>query len=270
LQEQAAELESSADDLQMANESLSLRTRQAEIANAAKSEFLAAMSHELRTPLNAITGYVDLLSLGVRGPLSDAQHEDLRRIKKSGTHLLSLINEILNLARMEGGQVDLHVAAVHVSPLLEDVAELIAPQARNKGLTLTIVPCAPAIVACTDPERTQQILLNLLTNAVKFTDRGGTVSVECTVDAPRTAPSRFVRIRVSDTGRGVVADKLGVIFEPFVQIDRRLTPDGEQGLGLGLAISRDLARAMGGDLFAESEVGRGSTFTLRLRASPDD
>lgn len=256
LQDQAAELE-------MQNEELQRQTAALEVANTAKAQFLAAMSHELRTPLNAIGGYVDLLTLGVRGPMSEPQQEDLRRIKKSGQHLLSLINEILNFARIGAGRIDYKVARVPVGILLADVVSLMTPQMRSKDITCSVADSDGALAARADREKVQQIVLNLLTNAYKFTDRGGRVVVEC-APADATDDASTLRICVSDTGRGIAASELEAIFEPFVQIDRRMTPENEQGLGLGLAISRDLARGMGGDLTAESVLGQGSTFILTL------
>jgi signal transduction histidine kinase len=274
LQDQATELELSNEQLQQQAVELEAQTEEAEraqlsaeSANAAKTEFLAAMSHELRTPLNAIAGYADLLAMGVRGPVSDEQLEDVRRIKKSSLHLLSLINEILNLARIEAGHLDLRMSNVRVAPMLEDVVALVAPQMRSKDLQCSVGECDPALAVHTDAEKARQILLNLLTNAYKFTDRGGRVVVACNRLAD-AGDASMIAVRVVDTGRGIPDDKLSAIFEPFVQIDRRLTPEPEQGLGLGLAISRDLARAMGGDLTVASVVGQGSTFTLTLPASP--
>ena len=270
LEEQAAKLEVSNEDLRRTAAEMERRKEEAESArvvaeraNAAKAEFLAAMSHELRTPLNAIGGYVDILSLGVRGPVTDQQHEDLRRIKRSGTHLLALINEILNFARIGAGRVEFRTARVPMGALLSETTALVNPQLRAKNLTFTLSDCDPNIVARADPEKVQQIVLNLLTNACKFTERGGRVVVECTLGEPIDTASK-VLVRVTDTGRGIAPDQWESIFEPFVQIDRRLTPENEQGVGLGLAISRDLARGMGGDLTVTSALGKGSTFTLML------
>ncbi|MFN2564440.1 MAG: GAF domain-containing protein [Gemmatimonadaceae bacterium] len=230
----------------------------AEEANRAKSEFLAVMSHELRTPLNAIGGYAELIDLGIRGPVTPEQREDLQRIQASQKHLLGLINEVLNYARVESGAIGYKLAEVPVGEVVRTAEALVAPQVRSKGLVLERSMCVPDdLAAHADREKVQQILLNLLSNAVKFTDRGGRIQVCC------DAASDRVRIKVRDTGIGIPAEKLDSIFEPFVQIGRALNRPTE-GTGLGLAISRDLARGMGGDLSAESELGVGSTITLAL------
>ena len=235
---------------------------QAEAANRVKSDFLATMSHELRTPLNAIAGYVDLLSLGIRGPVTAEQREDLTRIQRSQQHLAGLIEEVLSFAKLEAGQVQLHLADVALEETLADIEALTAPQMSARALRYHCVNAGPRVRVHADRDRLRQILLNLLSNAAKFTNRDGAVTVEC------SASEHVVTISVHDTGVGIPADKLEAVFEPFVQVDGRLTRERD-GVGLGLAISRDLARAMGGDLTASSEVGRGSVFTLTLPRAPD-
>jgi signal transduction histidine kinase len=230
---------------------------EAERANRAKSEFLAVMSHELRTPLNAIGGYAELMEMGIRGPITPQQREDLRRVQTSQRHLLGLINEVLNYAKLETGTVHYDVADVRLRDAIAGAEALVAPQAQSRQLALVVQPCPPELAVRADPEKVRQILVNLLSNAVKFTDRGGSVAVECDDGGDR------VHVRVRDTGIGIPADQLERIFEPFVQVRADLTRTAE-GTGLGLAISRDLARGMGGDLAAESAVGAGSTFTLTL------
>jgi signal transduction histidine kinase len=231
---------------------------EAEEANRAKTEFLSAMSHELRTPLNAIAGYVDLLDLGVHGPLSDAQRKALERVKRNQEILLGLISDVLNFARMEAGRIEYSSEPVPVPALLRGLEEVIGPQVRTNDVEYRQATPGREIVALGDPDRIQQILLNLLTNAAKFTEPGGTISVEA------EARDSVVVIRVSDTGRGIPRDKLEAIFDPFVQVDRHRTERSQQGVGLGLAISRELARGMGGDLTVESAPDQGSTFTLTL------
>jgi PAS domain S-box-containing protein len=232
--------------------------RDAEAANAAKAIFLTTMSHELRTPLNAVSGYVDLLEMGVRGPITDAQREDLRRIRRASQHLLSLINDILNYARLEAGSVDLHLSDITLADALAGMEVLIAPQLRAKGVTYEYRACDESLCVHADREKLDQILLNLVGNAVKFTERDGHITLSCSAD------DAHVRVIVEDTGRGIPRAKLQSIFDPFVQVDRHLTPERQQGVGLGLAISRDLARAMHGDISVESDAGQWATFVLTL------
>ena len=231
--------------------------RVAESANRAKAEFLAVMSHELRTPLNAIGGYAELMEMGIRGPVTVQQQEDLRRIQTSQRHLLGLINEVLNYAKLETGSVHYDVRDVPLRETVSAAESLVAPQARTSGLALAVTSCDGALVARADAEKLRQILVNLLSNAVKFTPSGGRIEVSC------GASERTVTVRVRDTGIGIPADKLEVIFDPFVQVRADLTRPHE-GTGLGLAISRDLARGMDGDLTVESTLAKGSTFVLSL------
>jgi signal transduction histidine kinase/PAS domain-containing protein len=230
----------------------------AENANRAKMEFLATMSHELRTPLNAIGGYAELIEMGVRGPVTALQRHDLQRIQRSQEQLLSLINDVLNFAKIEAGKVEINSRAVDVRATLDALEPLLAPQLAAKQLTLHSVDRSTSVRALADEDKLRQVLLNLLSNAVKFTPDGGEIRLSCEHD------ERQVRVSVHDTGIGIPRQYLDRIFDPFVQLERRLT-NVVSGTGLGLAISRDLARAMGGDVMVESEPGRGSTFTVALR-----
>jgi signal transduction histidine kinase len=232
--------------------------REAELINRARSDFFTMMNHELRTPLNAIGGYADLLEVGVHGPVNAEQAEALHRIRDSQRHLLGLINTVLDYAKGAAGAISYEITDVPVVELLERAQAFAHPQARAKGLELLCEPCDTALVTRADRPKARQVIVNLLANAVKFTEPGGTIRIWA-----ERARDDVVAIHVRDTGRGIAADELEHIFHPFVQV-----PDEpghtQQGTGLGLAISRDLARGMGGELTVESTPGQGSTFTFTL------
>src|SRR5690606_36242531 len=184
-------------------------------------EFLAVMSHELRTPLNAIGGYAELLAMGIRGPVTPQQREDLERLRRSQKHLLRLIDEVLNYARLETGTVNYDVTPVEVANAFSSVEALMLPQLQMKSLSLDIVPPGADLVVQADAERLQQILLNLLSNSAKFTDSGGRIELTAR-QAPDASDDRMVEITVRDTGIGIPGDQLETIFEPFVQVGRAL------------------------------------------------
>lgn len=251
------ELRELADQLHAQAEEIEARRREAENANRAKAEFLAAMSHELRTPLNAISGYTQLMQLGISGPLTGEQAEQLERIQSSQAHLLGIINDILNFSRIEAGHLAYDTAEVPAGETMDSVLTMIAPQAGKKGVKLVLRECDPHLVAIADRPKVEQVLLNLLSNAVKFTKPGGTIEMRCDADETR------LHVRVKDSGIGIPDNQLDAIFSPFAQVGRSLASPKE-GTGLGLSISRDLARGMNGELTVESKVGAGSTFTLDL------
>ena len=242
---------------------------EAETASRAKSDFLANMSHELRTPINAIIGYSELLELGVTGPVTDAQKAQLERIRISSRHLLGLIDDILDFSKLEAGRVRVEKERVPVRTPVEAALALILPQATEKNLTVVdAIGDRGGQEFIGDRDRVTQILVNLLSNAVKFTPEGGRITLQSS-DPERTLPSRgtggrpAVSVCVADTGIGIPEQQQASIFEPFMQVetDRTRTTGGT---GLGLSISRELARMMDGDLTVESELGKGSVFTLVL------
>jgi PAS domain S-box-containing protein len=236
------------------------RLAEAEASNRAKTGFLAAMSHELRTPLNAIAGYAQLMQDGIAGPVSDQQQEFLNRIRGSQQHLLAIVNDLLNYGRIEAGEVVYDLVPVSMHDVVQRVLAMVSPQADRKGLRLDVASCPVVIVAMADQLKTEQIVLNLVSNAVKFTPEGGRVTLSCSLGDGAAS------IVVRDTGPGIAEDMQEKIFDPFVQLGRSLT-SAHEGAGLGLAISRDLARAMHGDVTVKSAPGSGATFTLRLPAA---
>ena len=252
LQEQARQLEHQtrearelAHELALTNEELRSAMSEArkawqaaDSANRSKAEFLAVMSHELRTPLNSIGGYVDLLEMELRGPLTDSQKSDLQRIKRGQEHLLRIINDILNFTRLEATEAKYELIDVPVRALLADLDAVVSSLAAAKELEYACDMPSHGVFTRTDPDKLRQILINLLSNAVKFTPPGGRIKISCAAD------ENTVSISVEDNGPGIPADKIEAVFEPFVQLDRGLTRTTD-GTGLGLAISRGLARENG-------------------------
>ena len=248
-------------EAQLAREEAVAAVARAAIADRAKTDFLATMSHELRTPLNAIAGYAELLELGMRGPISEQQREAISRIRKSQQHLLGIVNDILTFAKTETGRIPIHLQPTAVADAVQAVHFLVEPLLAQQGIEYSFENCAPDSAVMADRDRLQQILVNLLTNAAKFSTHGGSVRVRCEVR------DHLLAILVEDEGPGIEPGMLETIFEPFVQLSTGLTRKAE-GSGLGLAISRELARLMGGDVTVESTAGEGSTFTLTLPLSP--
>ncbi|MGH7652835.1 MAG: MASE1 domain-containing protein [Gemmatimonadaceae bacterium] len=245
-----AERNKAVDDLSTAHEV-------AANANRAKAEFLAVMSHELRTPLNAIAGYSELLALGLDGPLSEKQSDTIGRIRRNQKHLLGLIEEVLSFAKIEAGSTEVIPQPVLVNDAFTGLEPLVRPQLEAKRLELTSDPIDERLAVYADEAKLQQILLNIVANAIKFTPRGGLIRLSGREDLDS------VTISVADTGIGVPGEKLARIFEPFFQVDSGRTRE-YSGVGLGLAIARDLAHAMDGEITFESVFGQGSVVSVTL------
>ncbi|MBW4054656.1 MAG: response regulator [Proteobacteria bacterium] len=228
----------------------------AETANRAKSEFLSRMSHELRNPMNAIIGFTQLLEDDRNNPLSDDQQDSLHEISKAGHHLLTLINEVLDLARIESGRLSLSLEALEPRELCLECISLLRPLAEKHGITVTLAPGTPARVKA-DRIRLRQVLINLVSNGIKYNRDGGKVEVGCDLE-----PDSFLRIWVRDTGHGIEPEFLPSLFQPF---ERAATVDGLiEGTGIGLVLSKRLTEAMGGTIGFETSLGCGSLFWVEL------
>jgi signal transduction histidine kinase len=244
-------------ELEVALEGEQAARKEAEAANRIKTELFARLSHEFRTPLHAVSGYLEILEQNIHGALTGDQRRDIQRIHQAQEHLMTLVNMILDFAKLEGGQIELSMAEIPVEETLRGAETLVAPQFAKKSVTFTHHAGNPSMTVFADREKVQQILLNLLANAMKFTPSGGAVDLDWRVE------DDTLLVHVRDTGPGIPDAKTEQIFEPFVQLRAPGSVPGA-GTGLGLAISRDLARAMGGDVRVTSAVGVGSVFTLLL------
>jgi signal transduction histidine kinase len=256
LEEQAVEMEQTLEQLRQATTEAEEARDAAEVANRAKSDFLAVMSHELRTPLNAIVGYAELLHDGVAGPVSDAQREQLERVQMSARHLVDLVDDILSFSRLETGNENIRVAPIDLREVTREAGALVEPVASAKGLRFTVVAPNETASFTSDAGKVRQVLVNLLANAIKFTDDGE-------IRLASHAEPNCVVFEVVDTGIGIAPEHQEQIFETFWQLDQSATRK-TGGAGLGLSVSRRLARALGGDLNVESAIGRGSRFRFWL------
>jgi signal transduction histidine kinase/ActR/RegA family two-component response regulator len=255
--ERTAALEAALDELQTFNRELRAAKEAAEAAARSKDEFLAGMSHELRTPLNAVLGLSELLQEQIYGDLNEKQHEALATIETSGRHLLSLINDILEIARMGSNEVQLRLSKIKVGEVCEDCVDLIRAQARKKEIAVACEIAAEVGELKTDARRFKQILVNLLGNAVKFTDRGGKIGLSASIEG------QTLSLEVWDSGIGINPEDCERIFMPFVQVDSGLARKYD-GTGLGLALVKQLTQLLGGEVSVESTVGVGSRFRVRF------
>jgi signal transduction histidine kinase len=234
---------------------------EAQTANRAKTEFLANMSHELRTPLNAIIGFSEMMLSGIAGlNTPEKQAEYAKDIHASGRHLMGIIADILDLAKVEAGKLELHLQKVELAKAVDACMRLIQGRAQESGLKLHYTAPEEALLVIADEVKLKQILINLLSNAIKFTPRGGMVSLVAELE-----PDRGLAVKVSDTGIGIAAEDIPNVLKAFVQIESHLSRAYE-GTGLGLALSKALAELHGGSLNIESELGSGTTVTFRLPA----
>ena len=235
----------------------------ADAAARTKSEFLTMMSHELRTPLNAIAGYAQLLEMGFRGPLTDGQRDAVNRILRGQEHLLTLVDAVLTFSRLTSGRLTIESTELDAADLIDLASEPLVMEFAGRGIDFRILPCPERARVCADRERAVEILRHLLSNALKFTPKGGAVTVGCEEGAG------IVRFVVADTGRGIPEGQRDAIFQPFVQVEKGLTRSAD-GSGLGLAVGRELAERMGGTLTVTSQEGAGSRFVLSLVRAPEE
>src|SRR5450830_372567 len=259
LSQHAAELEAH-------NREMALKNIELAEASRMKSAFIANMSHELRTPLNAIIGFTGALLMKLPGPLTTEQDKQLNTIRSSARHLLSLINDILDVAKIEAGKVTLSIETVQCQNLVNEVAETLRPLATQKGLALEVRLEAQPVSLDTDRRALTQILINLANNAIKFTEKG-TVRISLALGT-RDDGSRTVEFSVADSGAGIRAEDQAKLFQAFSQLDSTSTRHAE-GAGLGLYLCQNLTNVLGGSLYFTSEFGKGSVFTLAMKAGPD-
>jgi signal transduction histidine kinase len=252
-------------DLKRAQAELVLARDAAENTNRAKSVFLANMSHELRTPLNAIIGYSQMLREDCIGPEQPEVLSDLEKIERSGHILLGIINDILDLSKVEAGRETVKPQSIDVAAVLQDVSNAVQPLVRQQGNVLEIDCPEHARLAYADLPKFRQSVLNLVNNALKFTERG---RVSVVVNKLRSGDREWTEVHVSDTGIGIGREHLGKLFQPFSQVDGSATRK-YNGTGLGWAISKKFCQMMGGDITVESEPGRGSRFSIRVPAGRD-
>jgi PAS domain S-box-containing protein len=255
LKTQAEQLAAASEELKAVNDELSERQRELERAIGARSRFYASMSHELRTPINAILGYSSLLLDNIYGELNESQLRGIERTNRAAKHLLELVNDILDLSKIEAGKLELQIEPVTIPTVIEDLFVTVRPLAEERGSELTLLHEGDPVTLVTDPRRLRQIVLNLLSNAIKF-GRGKPITV-----STGSTPNGGVHIAVSDHGDGIATEDQRKIFDEFVQLGKR---KNQEGTGLGLPISRRLAELLGGSLTVASEVNKGSTFTLEL------
>lgn len=263
LQHRATLLEAeakSAEQLAELNVELKLQAQELEEAIGSRNRFYASMSHELRTPINAVIGYSTLMLDGIYGPLNDKQREGLSRTLKAARHLLELVNDVLDLSKIEAGKIELSLQPVNIPALIDDLLVTVRPLADEHGTKLNCEMVEEDQTITTDPRRVRQILLNLLSNAIKFGKQ------QPVVVKTRGRPEGGVVVEVIDNGYGIAAKDMNRIFEEFVQIE----PNRQPGTGLGLPISRRLAQLLDGSLEVESNEGTGSTFRLTLPAKVED